>query len=108
MHGRIAVGVGVGVMRTVCVKVGVAIAVVAVIVGVAVAVAVGVAVALAVGVAPTIPCPENSTCCGLFRAESVNVSPFLSFTFPVVVGWKRTATSHDAPAARGAPEHPSV
>lgn len=76
--------------------------------GVAVGVAVAVAVAVAVGVAPRIPRPESSTCCGLFLAESVNVRAFLSFTFPVVLGWKRTATLHDAPAVRGEPEHPSV
>jgi hypothetical protein len=53
---------------------------------------VGVIVAVAVGVGPTIPCPESSMCCGLFFAESVNVSPFLFFTFPVAVGWNTTAT----------------
>ena len=47
---------------------------------------VGVGVTVAVGVGPTIPCPESSTCCGLFFAESVSVRPFLFLTFPVAVG----------------------
>jgi hypothetical protein len=104
--GVTPVGDGVGVDVVVALTVGVGVTPVGD--GDGVAVGVAVAVAVAVGVAPRIPCPESSTCCGLFLAESVNVRAFLSLTFPEVVGWKRTATSHDAPAVRGEPEHPSV
>lgn len=104
--GVTPVGDGVGLDVVVALTVGVGVTPVGD--GDGVAVGVAVAVAVAVGVAPTIPCPESSTCCGLFLAESVNVRAFLSFTFPVVVGWKRTATSHDAPAVRGEPVHPSL
>ena len=106
------VGVGGEVGWVVGVKVGVAeivgVAGVPVIVGVAEMVGVGDAVGVAVGVGPMIPCPESSTCCGLFFAESVNVRAFFFVIFPVTVGWNTTSTLHELPAASGAPEHPSV
>jgi len=81
---QVADAVGVGVVLTV----GVGVTPVGVGDGVGVGATV---VAVAVGVAPTIPCPESSTYCGLFLAESVSVRPFLFVTFPLAVGEKTTA-----------------
>ena len=67
LNGGVAVAVGVGVR-------------------VAVAVAEAVGVAVAVGVGPATPCPSSSTFCGLFIAESVNVSPAFSFILPIESG----------------------
>jgi len=99
----VAVAVELGVADDVTDGVGVAVAVevvvaVAVVVGVAVAVAVAVgvpvAVAVGVGVAPFMPLPSSSMCCGLFWAESVNDRPFFAFIFPGLVGWNPTETVH--------------
>jgi hypothetical protein len=87
----LAVGVADGDGVRVCVIVGVA-DIVAVGVGEIVGVAVTVAVAVAVGVAPAIPRPRSSTCCGLFFAESVSFNPFFFRTFPVAVGLNVTAS----------------
>ena len=104
---------GVGVLVTVGVGVapvgdgdGLAFGVVVIVaVRVGVEVRVGIVVAVAVGVAPTMPCPESSMCCGLFLAESVNVNPFFFLTFPKAVGRKTTTTSHVPTGANGEPEH---
>ena len=65
----------------------------------------GVGVAVGVGVGPTTPSPANSTCCGFFFAESMNVRPLLFFTSPAPIGSKTTSTSQDLPASK-APVHP--